>query len=189
MLQPDDWKSFDPAVYEFLHEHVIERHVRGVDLLERSDILPNCRFYSDFLEDEPASRLEYFRRFRRFGVGASLVFFDPDNGMEVQSTPFGTRHSSKYLYWSEVRTFFEAGQSLLVYQHLPPKPREPLIANLVQRFGTTTGAARVYAYRTNRIAFFLIPQEANAVYFAEASARVRSVWKDKIQVEEHTLAP
>jgi hypothetical protein len=41
--------------------------------------------------------------------GTDLIFFDPDNGMEVGSRPWGRRDSCKYLYWRElVRAYASA---------------------------------------------------------------------------------
>ena len=150
-----EWSAFDPVVYRFLREHVIERNTRKIKALETSTILPSCRFYSEILGDEYSQRQEYLKEFLDFAWDANLVFFDPDTGMEVKSVPIGRKHSSKYLYWSEVSSSFSAGHSLFVYQHLPPKPRDPFIDELADRFIATTGARCVYSYHNRRVAFFL----------------------------------
>jgi len=187
LRQPEKWSSFDPVVYQFLREQVIERQIRNVNTLESSNILPTCRFYSEVVQDSPTSREEYLQRFLEFAHGAGLVFFDPDNGMEVKSVPFGRKYSSKYLYWTEVENSFSAGHSLLVYQHLPPKPREPFIRNLADRFRDVTGVSCVYSYRTQFAVFFLIPQSIHLAVFALANTRVKEVWGKEIKVEKHEL--
>jgi hypothetical protein len=53
--------------------------------------------------------------------GRDLVFFDPDNGIEVLSKPCGGRDSSKYVYWDELQETYRSGQSVLVYQIFPPQ--------------------------------------------------------------------
>jgi len=105
--------------------------------------------------------------------------------MEVKSVPFGREYSSKYLYWTEVENSFSAGHSLLVYQHLPPKPREPFIRDLTDRFRAVTGVSRVYSYRTQFAVFFLIPQSIHLAVFTLANRRVKEVWGEEIKVEKH----
>jgi hypothetical protein len=46
-----------------------------------------------------------------------LVFFDPDNGVEVSSVPYKRSNSVKYLYLKEIRRFWDAGKSIVIYQH------------------------------------------------------------------------
>jgi hypothetical protein len=47
-----------------------------------------------------------------------LVFFDPDNGLEVASVPKRHPNAGKYIYWDEVDPFWRRGQALLIYHHL-----------------------------------------------------------------------
>jgi len=187
LRQPEKWGSFDPIVYEFLRKQVIECQIRNVNTLESSNVLPNCRFYSEVVQDNAGYRKEYLKRFLEFAHGSTLVFFDPDNGMEVKSTRLGRKNSSKYLYWTEVEKSYSAGHSLLVYQHLPPKPREPFIRNLADRFRAVTGVSCVYSYRTQFVVFFLIPQSIHRAVFALANRRVKEVWGKEIKVEKHEL--
>jgi len=187
LRQPEKWGGFDPVVYQFLREQVIERQIRNVNTLESSNILPTCRFYSGVIQDSPSSRREYLQRFLEFAHGTGLAFFDPDNGMEVKSVPFDRKYSSKYLYWTEVENSFSAGHSLLVYQHLPRKPREPFIRNLADRFRDVTGVSCVYSYRTQFAVFFLIPQSIHLAVFTLANRRVKEVWGEEIKVEKHEL--
>jgi hypothetical protein len=47
-----------------------------------------------------------------------LVFFGPDNGLEVRSVPKDHPKSGKYIYWNELALFWKRGKSLLIYHHL-----------------------------------------------------------------------
>jgi len=117
LQQPDKWRGYDPILYEYLQENVLRRGIKDVKILETSDILANCRFYTETVDDDIKLREAYFNRFLEFAKGVDLVFFDPDNGLEVKSVPRGKRNSSKYLYWSEVKASYNAGHSILIYQH------------------------------------------------------------------------
>lgn len=181
LLKPETWRGFDPVVFDHLHKHVIERKHRAVSSLEGDRVLPNCRFYSEIIRDDACQRAGYFLRFLEFARNSDLVFFDPDNGMEVKSVHLGRRDSSKYLYFSEVKKAFSVGHSLLVYQHLPPRPREPLIRDLVDKLKAFTNTNRIYLYRTRFVVFFLIPQLAHEKLFTKSNDVVAETWRNQIE--------
>ena len=52
LQQPDIWRRYDPTLYEYLQKNVLRRGIRDVKILETSDILANCRFYSEIIEDD-----------------------------------------------------------------------------------------------------------------------------------------
>jgi len=183
LLEPEKWRHYDPSVFDHLHEHTIKRKHRAVNNLEDNGILPNCKFYSEIVQDDACQRTGYLQRFLEFAHDSDLAFFDPDNGMEVKSVRLGRRNSSKYLYFSEVQKAFSAGHSLLVYQHLPPKPRRPFVSELAGRFRSVTDVSRVYLYWTQFVVFFLIPQPSHEKLFLERNGRIAEVWKKQIEVE------
>ncbi len=72
-----------------------------------------------------------------------LIFFDPDNGIEVESVPKHHVKSGKYIYWDELDAFWQRGQNLLVYHHLNrtmPSVRQVRI--LRERFESALEGAR-----------------------------------------------
>jgi len=188
LQQPDKWRSYDPTLYEYLQEYVFRRGIRNVKMLETSDILANCRFYSEVIDDDIKLREAYFNRFLEFAEGADLVFFDPDNGLEVKSVPRGKKNSSKYLYWSEVQASFEAGHSILIYQHFPRMNRQSYINNLVQQFKAVTKAKCIFYYKTRHVVFFLLTQPKHEEGFIENNANILNTWGKIISFEELKLS-
>ena len=187
LQQPDKWRNYDPTLYDYLQEHVLRRGIRNVKILETSDILANCRFYSEIIEDDIELREAYFNRFLEFAKGADLVFFDPDNGLEVNSVPRGKRNSSKYLYWSEVKDSYKAGYSILIYQHFPRMQRKSYIDNLVQHFKTITEVGSIFYYKTRQVVFFLLPQPKHEQLFTENNANILNAWGETISYRELQL--
>ena len=187
LQEPEKWSNFDPTLYRFLRQVVIEKRIRDITTLENSNIIPHCVFYSDIIRDQTSFRERYFERFLDFSHGAGLVFFDPDNGMEVNSIPFGRKNSSKYLYWREVERTFLAGHSVLVYQHLPPKPRKPFTLNLANKFKTVSDARCVYLYHTQFVVFFLVPQRVHEALLVKVNQKVAEIWGEEIRIEKHKL--
>ena len=185
--QPEIWQKYDPILYEHLRENVLIKGIRAVDVIEQGNILVNCRFYSEIVRDDSRERDIYFDKFFEFAEGADLVFFDPDNGLEVKSVPRGKKKSSKYVYWSEVEKSYNSGHSILLYQHFPRKPRESFIRSLIQRFRVLEGVRTVFSYCTFHVAFLLIPQPHHENMFIEHNCKIRETWGDLIRVRTHSL--
>jgi hypothetical protein len=116
--------------------------------------------------------------------GCDLVFFDPDNGIEVKLR-VGRKGSSKYLYWDEIGRFWKAGHSLLIYQHFPRLPRGLFIEAKGGELIHKTGALEVISFRTSHVVFFLLPQEERGVFFRARSEEVAGDWGRQIQVAYH----
>lgn len=189
LSQPEEWREHDPEVFDHLQLQVLQHCIRSVDAIESADVLPNCRFYSALVRDDMEARQHYFYELLKFAKGSQLVFFDPDNGLEVKSVPSGRKNSSKYIYWEEIKQAFAAGHSLLIYQHLPRKPRVPFITQLVDKFRATTGVRNVLSYCTSHVVFFLLPQAYHEEHFKERSNVVVETWGQRISVRHHVLLP
>ena len=174
LREPSRWRCFDPAVFDCLRSAVLDLKERNTRVVEESGLLPNTTFYSHLLTDGADERRKYFDEFLRLSHGRQLVFFDPDNGLEIKSVKYGRKGASRYLFLREVSQSFSAGHSLLVYQHMPPKPRDPLIRDLANGLIRETGSQLVYVFSTPRVAFLLVPQTNQMRHFAESASRVQT---------------
>lgn len=179
---PDRWEKYDPELFRCLIEIVLKRRDRDVSQVESMSVLPEAAFYSEYLTDDAGGRAPYFENvFSKFG-GADVIFFDPDNGLEVESCPRGRKGSSRYLYWDEVRRGFGLGKSLLIYQHFPRRPRELFIAEKGREIQKRTGAAEIYAFRTPRVVFFLAVQPKHREHFRNSIHEVEMCWNKGNQI-------
>ena len=99
---------------------------RLITSVETHGVLPSdTLFFSDqlsFDDTELAERCEKRRRWLDAGLRrvaeADVVFFDPDNGLEVPSHSPRSLRGPKYVYYDDLRSCWERGQSLVVYHHL-----------------------------------------------------------------------
>ncbi len=182
--EPAKWRAAEPRVFDFLHGQVLEGNHRSVKTVERSDVLPHCRFYSRMLTDNPDQRQSYFDDFLEFARHSELVFFDPDNGVEVKSIKYGHASSAKYLYWQEIERTCRAGHSLMVYQHFPPQPRSPLVRRVARKLLRSSGAPVVYAIRTSTVAFFLAPRRGGETIYRENVRDLEDTWGGLLSVSE-----
>ena len=185
LRKPDEWRSFEPTVFDFLRRQVLERKNRRVRAIEKSSVLRHCRFYSKVLTDDRVQRERYFHEFLPFAHGTDLVFFDPDNGVEVRSVKYGRRKSAKYLYWNEIESTIRANHSVLIYQHLPPQPHGPLIRSLAMRLLRSSRSGVVYSIRTGRVAFFLVPRRGARSHFQKRVSMVGKSWDSVLTVREY----
>ena len=182
--RPEFWRGYDPLVYDHLKNIVLGK-TREVYAAQSDGILPNCVFYPTLLSDKPEIRARYFEGFERASKGCELIFFDPDNGLEVKSIPYGHKHSSKYLYWREVRKFFNVGHSLLIYQHFPRINRDHFIESKARELRERTEAHGVYSFRTPRVLFLLAVQKSHQGLFEAGAKKVASIWQGQIEFHAH----
>lgn len=183
--QPERWRHFDPWLYDRLRDTVAVNGIRNVKLAHRMELVPACRYYDTTLPDKQEARSVYFRDFWDFAKGCDLMFFDPDNGIEVKSVPCGRKYSSKYLYWSELIHGVSEGYSVMVYQHFPFEKREKFIGRMTREILSRTGASLVYWFRTPFVVFFLVPSVSNQINFEQSIFRLRETWGNQIRVGQH----
>ena len=119
---------------------------RSVSLAADWSLLRRATFFDALLPDGASARAESFDRARRVLASCDFVFLDPDNGIEVPSARLRRPWVSKYVYWSELKSIYAGGQSLLVYQHFPRVVRERFIPFVMAR-SVSFGARRLQHLR------------------------------------------
>lgn len=158
-------RQFDPILFNWLNENVNIQN-RRVELLEGTELLgPNTVFYSPLLTDDINDRIQYMNKANDEFLHCDLVFFDPDNGMEVQSKPIGRRNSNKYLYWQEATNFYFNKKSLLIYQHFPRRNRNEFINECVNAVHNYMPRSCVHTFKTQNVLFILVchPLQADKI--------------------------
>jgi hypothetical protein len=185
LSQPEEWRDLDSQLFDHLRRIVLHGGVRKVSEIENSELLSSCCFFSELVPDERQARAGYHKSAMDSARGCDLVFFDPDNGIEVKSKPYGRKGSSKYLYWCEIERFWQAGHSLLLYQHFPRLPRDLFIEEKARQLIGKTGAPEVLSFRTAHVVFFLLPKPACLKELRECSERVKRSWPDQIIVASY----
>jgi hypothetical protein len=127
-LRMRDFVGLDPGLLSALCE-LVNSNARSIESLTAAGILPpQTTFYDAFLAPPASQMLSRSERLRHRSAwvdgcftlmaDCDLVFFDPDNGIEVSSIAKHHPLAGKYIYWDELARFWDRGQTLLVYQHL-----------------------------------------------------------------------
>ena len=175
------WRSYDPPLFDLL-QYAVRTGERSIEAVETGQVLPGAIYRSDLLSDSRDARDEYFDGLESIMSTADLVFFDPDNGMEVRSKPKGLKDSAKYLYWDEVERFSAVGKSLVVFQHFARVNRDRFIADLRQRFESETGAGWIGVLSTANVAYFVVPAAAHETVLWNVCHSVVRHWDPYIRV-------
>ena len=181
LTRPKKWQRYDPDLYDALVRIVGVDRCRDVARADDPGIIKGMIFQSSMIGDNRVERQKYFQETMHRFKGLDLIFFDPDNGIEVRSTPLGRMGSCKYVYWNELKDTFDAGHSLLVYQHFPFEKRKAFIERLTRELTGTLNAGEVHAYKTAHVVFFLVPQERHIEYFQKRFPEVNLKWEGQIQ--------
>lgn len=176
---PERWAPYDPELFEGLAS-LLRSSSPAVSLLEGSGLLPRTTYYRALVPDDRAGREAWRRGLLAAAAGVDLVFLDPDNGIEVLSRPVGRKGSSKYVTWAEIEALWQAGSSLLVYQHFRRERRVAFAARMAAELRARTGAPFTAALRTPHVLFLLAAQGRLASWLERGVAAVAARWPDQI---------
>jgi hypothetical protein len=171
---PERFRRFDPVVFDALSR--IVHQVPSVAAVERQGVIEGAKYFSGVLRDERGVRRSYFERFWTSVRPGSLLFFDPDNGLEVKSVPKGRKNSAKYLYWDELAEGLGRGHSVVVYQHFPRVPRERYVAMLLERARQAAPQHSSCVLCSPRVAYLISAASHDRRGLAEAARSIERRW-------------
>lgn len=177
--QPKTWAGYDPVLYERLR--TAASLSRSVALAEQWQLLPRATYVRDLVTNDAAARRILFSSALNRFTQDSLLFFDPDNGIEVRSVPFGRFNSCKYVYWDELAAAYERGHSLVVYQHYPRVQRARFHEQLGAAFAARLAAPEIRIFSTSFVAFVVVPHHRHLARFESVGALVESRWGGQIR--------
>lgn len=127
-LTDPKYAAYDPDLYLGL-QRLVGSGRRTMADVEEAGLLPSgTRFFREpttgllgeglLGTQRKAYREAWLDRAYEASRGADIVFFDPDNGIGTPATPRFAAKGGKFVYWDEMRRFWDRGQSLVVYHHL-----------------------------------------------------------------------
>ncbi|WP_420101225.1 hypothetical protein [Bosea sp. (in: a-proteobacteria)] len=163
----------DPELFALLRRVRGEPDARRLILIEGSEILPRAVFVNTIVPETLFERQLWFKQASTALADTDLIFFDPDNGIEVGSVAKGRRNSSKYVYRDELAATYRAGHSLLVYQHFQRKERESFIRGVADDLRRAAADAEIWAIRTSHVVFMLAIQPRHRAALSAAAHHVR----------------
>ena len=139
------------------------------------------------ITDNPKERVAYFDRLSSAIKNTDIVFFDPDNGIEVKSVPYGKKNSSKYVYLKEIKETYSSGHSVLIYQHFPRKEHRSYVKNIVKRLKSIDGLETVLSFSTSNVVFILLPQKRHEAWFVKTLGIMDKKAGEIVKPRKHSI--
>lgn len=178
--QPQSFRHHDPALYDALGSVSKGGQAYGVWHADAFGLLPRTTYYDELVPDERRARGRYGERMLAAIASTDVVFFDPENGIEVPSCPVGRKKSSKYVLWEELSKTYARRHSLLVYQHFPRMPRLEFIAAMSHAMAERFPGGEVHCFRTAHVGFFLIAHEQHVQRLRGGLALIERQWQGQL---------
>jgi hypothetical protein len=174
--RPDIWRGYDPELFDALK--TVPNPPSKVDLqkVESKKLIRGAIYFENQTPDSLTERKKFHGDCMTKLAAADLVFFDPDNGLEVRSRPKGRKGSNKFVYHDEIADYYSRGQSVLVYQHFPREQRAKFLVHASSSMGSQLNAPAVWSFETAHAAFLLAAQPAHA---AEIQAAAQAIEDNK----------
>ena len=83
----EKYSVYDSELFDALKTCLSDSRGRCVSFADEWSMIPDAVYYPELLSDDESQRLKYFGEFAEKCRNCDLVFFDPDNGIEIKSTP------------------------------------------------------------------------------------------------------
>lgn len=173
--QPAKYRNIDSSLFDQLGR-LLDLPNPGMAAIENSRILEGAVFHSDLLRDSLDSREAYFRRLYDSTPSNSLIFFDPDNGLEIKSTPKGRKNCSKFLFLDELQASADEDRTVIVYQHFGRVQRNPYTEAQLGRVESVLPGRRLFALAGSHIAFLVAATPEHATALSQAAGHLSDRW-------------
>lgn len=148
---PKIWMDYEPDIFEYIKQKIV-KNKRSLIYIENSVFCKKIDFLNKKIENIKDRSLTLKSTIES---SADLVFFDPDNGIEVKSTNPGNIH--KYVTWKEIIETYKSGKSVFIYQHFSRSNRDEFTQNKLKEIREKIGKEAI-ALRVRHSVYFVIPQ-------------------------------
>jgi hypothetical protein len=175
------YRSADPELFDVL-ARLVDRNGRSVQAIEQAGILPGASFYNAYLSDAVSARTQFMVELWRHAEKHSLVFLDPDNGLDVASVRRGRVGSSRYLYCDELDYVLEAAAAVVIYQHFPRVPRASYVAAQLERLAEVLPGYSTHAIFSSHIALLAATPPMHSVGVAQGFQLAAERWNNRLTV-------
>lgn len=117
-------RSLDEGLFDSLRRLVIIEKRRNVKASEKEALINNAIYFHDILDikdkgsiaEKRLYREEWHNRAMSALKAASLIYFDPDNGIADEKVS-AKKNSVKYLLTGEAADYYNAGHDIVYYCH------------------------------------------------------------------------
>lgn len=179
LRDPQRYRSVDPSLFDMLQGLVV-RGNRATEFVESLGILPGATFFRRRLEDGEAWRSEFLAVLWAQAAGHRIVFFDPDNGLSVESTPYGRAGCRRYVYPSDLAPLRDLNAAAVIYQHFPRVARERYVAAQLARLRDALPGYVTLAIYSSHVALLVATPEDQFEGFSGALSLAADRWEGQV---------
>jgi hypothetical protein len=180
LARPQEWKSHDPDLFSHLSKTLATPNGRHLRHIEGPRHIPRARFFGAMVPDSRVERTSWSKDMLNALPDSDLLFFDPDNGIEVSSKAIGQKGSSKYIYWEELIQSWNHAKSLLVFQHFPRVKRDEYIPARVEEMAFHLPGSSVIPLRSANVLFLLAHRPTDSARISGVVDLVKEKWPRRI---------
>ena len=187
-LEPPKNKSFECCDHELLSIlcSIVKNDERTINVVEESKVLPlGTKFFSDKMvfanrkgrEAQTRARTKWFEAGMRAVDDVDVVFIDPNTGIKDQVS--GKSLSENHAYYDELKSLWDRGQSLIVYQHATRGDVKKLAKHCQKEFKKKGALAPItlWWHRGTARLYFILPAPTHEKRLeARISALLESDW-------------
>jgi hypothetical protein len=175
----NQWRHYDPPIFDAILERVRVGD-RRLQLVEELAFVPNAVQCFDKWESSVELRRNSIQALIEKLSHHSVVFLDPDNGLEVASARKGKLGASKYIFLDEVSRFWASGHSVLIYQHYPRVQRVPYVRQQLARLNAVLPRMHAAALLTSHVAFLACIQDEHRLIIEAAFNQIVERWSPHV---------
>lgn len=156
LAQSEIWRPYDPDLFDLLVHVPPAPTLDDFRQIERRGIIPGAVYFERIVVPGLAAREKLHATSMDMFAACDLVFFDPDNGLATGSVSKNQSTGVKFVFDDELAGHYQAGRSLLIYQHFPRVERANYIQALGQRLRDFASDAEIWACHTSHVVFMLV---------------------------------
>ena len=175
-----NWRHFDPRIFDAIATS-IRNGDRRLRLFEELGFITESIFCYDLWKNTSEERHKSVDNLLNRIDNSFLVFLDPDNGLEVPSVNHNSKNSRKYVYFSELRKFWNNGNQFLIYQHYPRAPRtEYLTKRFIEIRERLKQVGTIFALSTSHAAFIFVTKQEKGAPLYSTLKRFSEKWNPHV---------
>jgi hypothetical protein len=180
LSRPDEWRAHAPDLFDHLSKTIPARDGRHIRHIEGPIHIPHARFFGAMVPDSRVERTVWRKNMLAALDESDVLFFDPDNGIEVPSIAIGRKGSSKYIYWEELIESWQRAKSLFVFQHFPRVKRNEYIPARAEEMASRLPGSSVIPLRSSNALFLLAYRSADSTQILRAVESIEKNWSGRV---------
>lgn len=175
LSRPEAWRFYNPGLFDRISAELAVG-CRDLNSVRKHDFLPDAELCFDEWTSVPSERLKSIEALLQRLREPSLIFMDPDNGLNAPMVRPGSPQSRKYVFLDELARVWEEGHSVALYQHFPRVTRTPYILTQLRRLEARLGRCAMGVISTSHVAFILCFKDEHAGPGLQTAIRAGSHW-------------